>query len=136
MKNKFTKIFTILIILLLTTGCKNSIIEMKYQDINKMIKDKKTFILIVTQDSCIHCEEYKPRIKKILKKNNLTAYNLDITDISEDDYNKFKDNYDFKGTPTTMFFKKGKENMSARIIGAVNDEKIKNTLKSQGYNIK
>ncbi len=136
MKKKFTKILAVLVLILLATGCKSPITEVTYQDINKMIKDNKTFILVVTQDSCIHCEEYKPRIKKILKKNNLTAYNLNITNISEEYYNDFKDKYDFKGTPTTMFFKKGKENISLRIIGAVNDEKIKSNLKSQGYKIK
>lgn len=136
MKNKFTKILAIITIILLTTGCKNSIMEVTYQDINKMIKDKETFILVITQDSCIHCEEYKPRIKKILKKNNLTAYNLNITNISDDDYNDFKDKYDFKGTPTTIFFKKGEENINERIVGAANNKNIKSALESQGYKIK
>lgn len=136
MKKKFLNFFILLIVIILTTGCKNNLNRVEYKDINKMINDKETFILLVTQDSCSHCEEYTPRFKNILKKNNITAYNLNITYIDEKDYNDFKNKYDFKGTPTTMFFVKGEEAITARIIGAVNDSKIESSLKSQGYKIK
>ena len=136
MKKKFSKVLMLLIVILLTTGCKNNLTRIEYKDINKMIKNKETFILVITQDNCSHCEEYTPRLKSILKKNNIEAYNLNITYIDQKDYNEFEDKYDFKGTPTTMFFVKGEEAITARIIGAVTNKKIESALKSQGYNLK
>ena len=98
-----------------------------------MIDKKETFILEITQDGCSHCEEFTPRLKTILKDNNLEAYNLNISYISESDYNKFNEKYTFEGTPTTMFFNKGKEIVSSRITGSISDKKLKNTLKKLKY---
>ena len=133
MKKIFIKIPLFLIAILLLTGCQNTLKRVSYDEIKDMIDKKETFILEVTQDGCSHCEEFTPRLKTILKDNNLEAYNLNISYISESDYNKFNEKYTFEGTPTTMFFNKGKEIVSSRITGSISDKKLKNTLKKLKY---
>lgn len=133
MKKIFIKIPLFLIAILLLTGCQNTLKRVGYDEIKDMIDKKETFILEITQDGCSHCEEFTPRLKTILKDNNLEAYNLNISYISESDYNKFNEKYTFEGTPTTMFFNKGKEIVSSRITGSISDKKLKNTLKKLKY---
>lgn len=133
MKKIFIKIPLFLIAILLLTGCQNTLKRVSYDEIKDMIDKKETFILEITQDGCSHCEEFTPRLKTILKDNNLEAYNLNISYISESDYNKFNEKYTFQGTPTTMFFNKGKEIVSSRITGSISDKKLKNTLKKLKY---
>ena len=133
MKKIFIKIPLFLIAILLLTGCQNTLKRVGYDEIKDMIDKKETFILEITQDGCSHCEEFTPRLKTILKDNNLEAYNLNISYISESDYNKFNEKYTFEGTPTTMFFNKGKEIFSSRITGSISDKKLKNTLKKLKY---
>ncbi len=133
MKKIFIKIPLFLIAILLLTGCQNTLKRVSYDEIKDMIDKKETFILEITQDGCSHCEEFTPRLKTILKDNNLEAYNLNISYISESDYNKFNEKYTFEGTPTTMFFNKGKEIVSSRITGSISDKKLKNTLKKLKY---
>ena len=133
MKKIFIKIPLFLIAILLLTGCQTTLKRVGYDEIKDMIDKKETFILEITQDGCSHCEEFTPRLKTILKDNNLEAYNLNISYISESDYNKFNEKYTFEGTPTTMFFNKGKEIFSSRITGSISDKKLKNTLKKLKY---
>lgn len=130
---KVVKVLLVVISLMLLTGCKNNMERITYSDLEDKIKDKDTFIMEVSQDGCSHCEEYKPIIDEILNDNNLTAYNLNITYLSEQDYNKFDKKYTFEGTPTTMFFKDGKEVLSSRLVGTVSKTKLKKELKRLGY---
>lgn len=133
MKKMLGKIFLIVCCIFLMSGCKSNLERVNYDEVMSMINQGNTFILEITQDNCSHCQEFSPRFKSVLKDNNVTAYNLNITYISEDDYNKFNDKYNFNGTPTVMFFKDGKEVLSSRISGAVGSKNITQALKKQGY---
>ncbi len=130
---KTLKVLLVVISLLLLTGCKNNMERITYSDLEDKIKNKDTFIMEVSQDGCSHCEEYKPVIDEVLKDNKLKAYNLNITYVSEKDYNKFDKEYEFEGTPTTMFFKDGKEVLSSRLVGTVSKSKLTKELKRLGY---
>lgn len=134
MKKKFFKTIVLLIVITLLTGCSSSLKRVDYDELEKMVKDKKSFILLISQDGCSHCEAYAPIIKKVLKENELTAYNLNITYISEEEYNKLKEKYsDFQGTPTTIFIKDGEEQKDARLVGDVSKNKLTSTLKKEKY---
>lgn len=130
---KTLKVLLVVISLLLLTGCKNNMERITYSDLEDKIKNKDTFIMEISQDGCSHCEEYKPVIDEVLKDNKLKAYNLNITYVSEKDYNKFDKEYEFEGTPTTMFFKDGKEVLSSRLVGTVSKSKLTKELKRLGY---
>ena len=71
---KITKILLVVIGIILLTGCgKDSLQEISYNDLEKALNNKETFILEIAQDGCHNCEEFNPIFKKVLKKYNLTG---------------------------------------------------------------
>ena len=132
---KKVRLQTILIlgIILLITGCQTNLEQITYHELMNKINKKDTFIIEITQNNCSHCEEFSPRLKTILETNKIKAYNLNLSNISEDDYNKLAKDYNVSGTPTTMFFKEGKELINNRINGSISDKKIINILKRLNY---
>ncbi len=133
MKNQKGKLAIILAIIFLMTGCKSHLERIDYQDLKEKVKQEETFILEITQENCSHCEEFTPRFKSILDTYQIKAYNLNLTYLSKDDYDELNQDYNIEGTPTTIFFKKGKEMISSRINGSTSDKKLTNTLKRLGY---
>lgn len=119
---------------LLITGCDNSspITEINYSELEKLINDKKSFILEIVQTGCSHCEEFSPRFKVILKDNNIEAYSLNLYNLTNEEREKLNKSTTISGTPTVLFFEDGKET-SNRIYGDVSNEKIKEHLKKGGY---
>ncbi|MCI8547383.1 MAG: thioredoxin family protein [Bacilli bacterium] len=133
MKKNFIKTIFLLIIITLMTGCSNVLQRVDFKELEEKIKNKESFILLISQESCSHCEDYTPKIKKVLKNNNLEAYNLNITYVSEEDFNKFKEIFEFEGTPTTIFIKDGEEQKNTRLVGNVSEKKLKEALKKEKY---
>lgn len=140
MKNKKTifliSIITLILILtivLFLTQEKN-LIKLNYNEVMTKIENKEDFVLCISAKECIHCQEYKPKLKKIAKEYNIIIYYINKNELSEDEYEKFKSKFSFDGaTPTTIFFKDGEETTTAnRIEGNVKTEKIINKLKSNG----
>ncbi|MBQ8193245.1 MAG: thioredoxin family protein [Bacilli bacterium] len=115
---------------------KNSnFINLNYTDILSKIDDKDNFILCITATDCGHCEEFKPKLKKISNNYDIKIYYTNIDDFSDEQYSEFKTKFGFDGsTPTTILFKNGEEKTSAtRIIGNVSMEKVINKLKKNGF---
>ena len=133
MKKNFIKTIFLLIIITLMTGCSNVLQRVDFKELEEKIKNKESFILLISQESCSHCEDYTPKIKKVLKNNNLEAYNLNITYVSEEDFNKFKEIFEFEGTPSTIFIKDGEEQKNTRLVGNVSEKKLKEALKKEKY---
>lgn len=133
MKKNFIKTIFLFIIITLMTGCSNVLQRVDFKELEEKIKNKESFILLISQESCSHCEDYTPKIKKVLKNNNLEAYNLNITYVSEEDFNKFKEIFEFEGTPTTIFIKDGEEQKNTRLVGNVSEKKLKEALKKEKY---
>ena len=66
---KITKISLIIIGIILLAGCeKNPLQEISYNDLEKALNNKETFILEIAQDGCHNCEEFNPIFKKVLKR--------------------------------------------------------------------
>ena len=133
MKIKFLLIGIFIVFL---TGCGNSsntITEIDYSKLDDMINNKESFILEVVQTGCRHCEEFSPRFKAILKTNDLEAYSLNLSNLTNEEREKFSNlTTSVTGTPTVLFFEDGKET-SNKISGAVSNEKIEEHLKNGGY---
>lgn len=133
MKNKF-KLIIIAFCILLLTGCSNSLKEIKYSDLEKSLQNKESFILEIVQDGCSNCEAFTPKFNKILKKYDLTAKQINLTNLSEKDKNNLSNRYNVSGTPTVIFIEKGEEpSISKRIVGNVNEDKVISKLKVAGY---
>ena len=128
---KTIKFLLIGIFIVFLTGCGNSnntITEIDYSKLEDLIDSKESFILEIVQTGCSHCEEFSPRFKAVLKTNDLTAYYLNLYNLTEEDTKKFsKLTTSVSGTPTVLFFENGKET-SNKISGAVSNEKIEEFL--------
>ena len=134
MKNTF-KILVITMCIFFITGCGNkSIKEITYKELTKSLENKETFILEVVQDGCSNCESYTPKFEKILKKYNLSAKQINLKKLSEEDNNSFSNMYNVSGTPTVIFIDKGEEiSITRRIVGDVSEDKTISKLKVAGY---
>lgn len=98
------------------------------------IKAKDTFILVITQTGCSHCEQYLPELNRTLSDNNITAYELNVTGLSTEDGKRLAQYVNFSGTPTTVFYNKGEEQTTLnRIIGYASQKKIEERLRSLGF---
>lgn len=130
------KIFMLSIaILFLLTGCtKSQLISSDYNTIEKKIKQKDTFIIEVIQTGCSACKEFTPRFRKIINKYKIPVYQLNYTDLNKEDKKKFDDTISISSTPTVIFIKEGKESsVLTRIVGAEDNDKVIESLKSNGY---
>ncbi len=134
MKNTI-KLFVLLSFVMLITGCGiNPIKSISYSDLEKKLNNKDTFILEVVQDGCHNCESFTPKFKKILNKNKIDAYSVNLTSLSKEDTNKIDNLYKVSGTPTVIFITKGEEkSISQRIVGDRSDDFIIEKLKIAGY---
>ena len=77
--------------------------EIKYSDVMKKVENKESFILLLSQTTCTHCMDFKPKLKKVANKYKITVYYLE------------------------------KKTAATRIDGDVSEEKIISKFKSNGY---
>ena len=130
---KIMAVILIVISTIMITGCSNNntVTEINFKDLEEKINNKDSFILEVIQTGCSHCEEFSPRFRAVLKTNNLEAYSINIYNLSDEERKEFNDLVTISGTPTVIFFDKGKE--KNKISGAVSNEKLEEELKESGY---
>ena len=112
------------------TGCTRSI---TYETFKQKIKDGSSMIVEVVQDGCSHCEKFEPVFSKFIKDNNLEYVKLNITHMSDDDYQELNANYGVDGTPMVLFIKNGKELSEYRISGEAPVSDLEDTFKKAGY---
>lgn len=108
--------------------------EIKYNEVMKKIDNEENFVLLLSQTTCTHCMDYKPKLKKVANKYKVTIYYLETDLLSKEENIKLKEHFSFNGTPVTIFVVNGGEKTAAtRIDGDVSTEKIISKLKSNGY---
>ena len=109
-------------------------ISINVSDLESKINNKETFMLVISQTGCSHCEQYLPELERTLKEVDFTAYELNVTGISKEEGTTLNKYVNFSGTPTTIFFHEGEETTTLnRIIGYASKTKIIERLKSLGY---
>lgn len=112
------------------------LITITFSELKEKINNKETFILLISQEQCSHCAEYKPILKKVLAKHDVYAYELklDKPKLSKKETAELKDIANTSGTPTTIFIENGEEtNTSTRLVGTKTSSEIENRLKALGY---
>ena len=103
-------------------------------NLEEKINNKETFIVVITQTGCMHCENYLPEFNRTLKELQLEAYQLNVTGLSNEESTILNKYINFSGTPTTIFYRNGEEGTTlTRISGYASSTKIKERLKSLGY---
>jgi len=135
MKNML-KIFSILLFIIFITACSNNNIKsINYKDFDKLIENKKTFILYIGSTSCINCTEFEPKFKEVIYNYNISEVKyIDLEKFSDEEKNELNKVVNISGTPTVVFINNGEEkSMTNRINGNVSKEKIISRLKSNEY---
>lgn len=112
----------------------SSLVNITTTELESKIENKDTFILVLSQTGCSHCEQYLPELDRTLKEYDIKAYVLNISEASEADSKKLIQYVNFSGTPTTVFFTEGVEKTTLnRFVGYASKTKIVERLKSLGY---
>jgi predicted bacteriocin transport accessory protein len=110
------------------------LIELNMSELKEKIENKDTFILVITQTTCSHCMDFKPKIENVANKYKLTIYYIETNLLSKEETTNFKKYISYTGTPTTVFILNGKETTVAnRLNGSVEEQKIIDKLKSNGF---
>lgn len=139
MKHKFLFICILIIIILgaiiiLFKDNQEYLININYNEYLEKVNKKENFILYIKQTDCPHCQSFTPKFKNVLQKYRVTAYVLNLTNITKEEYTKLKEQLSFEGTPIVCFFEEGYElGAFARINGNKSEKTIINKLTLRGY---
>lgn len=99
----------------------NHIIEINYSEYRELINRDEYSIIILTSPTCVHCNNYKPSVNHVCDKYDLTVYDLNLYNLSYEEYIELHDKYratkDIYSqtdkptilTPTTIITKNGEE---------------------------
>ena len=108
--------------------------EIKYDEVVKKIENKDSFILLLSQTTCSHCMDYKPKLARVAKKYKVEVFYLETDLLDKDKHDELNTYFSFSGTPTTVFVIDGEEKTAAtRINGDATEQKIINKFKSNGF---
>lgn len=133
--NKFKYVLLTILSLFIFTGCDNSNFKsLSYDELMDKLESKDTFFFVVVKDGCDYCRAYEPKMEKVLDEYDVVGYYINISDMSEKEYNDFQSKYNVDGTPTTIFIYQGKEtSLLLRIEGNQSEETIISSLKDNNY---
>lgn len=132
---KIKYLLLVLLVGVIFTGCgKNNLKTIGFNELNKKLENGESFFFEVVQDGCSHCANFTPKLKEVLNEYDVIGYQLNLTDLTEENYKTFNSMFDVDGTPTTIFIVNGKEvSLLQRIDGDVSKEKIISKLKTNKY---
>ena len=106
--------------------------DISLNEVVDKIEDEESFILYIKQTDCEHCKAFTPDFISVLSQNNIQAYSLNISNLSEDENTTYSELFDVEGTPTVLFFNDGNESL-IRIEGEQTKAKIKSKIESAGF---
>ena len=125
---RMLKLFSLLVVILLFSGCSNNIKEITYDELEKKLENNESFILEIVQDGCSNCTNFSPKFNDVLAEYKIEAFSINLTNITQEENQKLNNLYNVSGTPTVIFIEKGKEpSISRRIVGDISKDKIKIT---------
>ena len=122
----------ILIIIIFSDNESKYIKEVNLKEVISKINKKDTFILYIKKDNCEYCKEFNPNFISALKDSKLTAYSINLSDLSEEETKAFDKTFTVNGTPTVLFFDEGSESMR-KIEGTLSKDKIIKQFKNVGF---
>ena len=122
----------------LISGCGNKKLttynEISYQEYVDLMENKETFPLVIGSATCSACSMFKGTMESFISKYQIDVKYIDISSLSEDDYNLLMSEINFQSTPTTVFIENGKQtSVYYRIVGAESMSGVINAYKKQGY---
>lgn len=135
------KIITISLVfisaLLILSGCNKKLTEyteITYSYFNNKKESGDTFPLVIGSSSCSACAMYKPVMEQFISDYQVEVFYIDLSKLTNDEYNKLKTEISFSGTPTTVFYENGKlTSFYDRIDQAVSIDEVITKFKEKGY---
>ncbi len=106
--------------------------EVSLNEVTDKIDSKKDFILYIKQTDCEHCKAFTPNFISVLSENDIEAYSLNISNLSDEDQEKYNELFDVSGTPTVLFFTDGEQSL-IKIEGEQTKARIKSKIESAGF---
>ena len=94
MKDKKKKIIVIIASILVVAGLiiycfihsyDSNLIEINYNELKEKIDNKEDFVLCVSRTTCSHCQDYKPKLKKVGYKYKIDIYYIDVDLLNDDE---------------------------------------------------
>ncbi len=108
--------------------------ELNYTEFFNKWHNKDSFILVIKQNNCSHCESYMPKIKEISNEYKIKTYYINSSKFTAEESSAFSNLINYSGTPTTVFIVNGEEpTTSNRIDGNGTKDNVINKLKSLKY---
>lgn len=147
------KILLVMISIMLITGCESKessiydqyrvvsentdkvyteTIELTYEEYNQKIQNKDSFILLMWQDGCSHCQKFEPILNEVITEYNLEIYSMNISKITDEEYAKLQNKTFITGTPTTVTFKEG-VTQSKKLVGSKEPQEVIDYLVRYNY---
>lgn len=112
----------------------SSLVNISVSELETKIDKKNSFVLVISQTGCRHCEQYLPELDRTLSDYDMNAYVLNVSELSDEENKTLAQYVNFSGTPTTIFIENGEETTTLnRIVGYASKNKITERLKSLGY---
>lgn len=106
--------------------------DISLDEVVNKIDSEDSFILYIKQTDCEHCKAFTPDFISVLSENNVEAYSLNISNLSDEENETYSELFDVDGTPTVLFFNDGNESL-IRIEGEQTKAKIKSKMESAGF---
>ena len=108
--------------------------ELTFNELESKLNNQDSFVLIITQTGCSHCEAYLPVVQNVSNKYKVDFYVLNRTNISDEERTKLKNIANISGTPTTLFYTSGEEKSALnRLVGQTTEYRLVEKLTSEGY---
>jgi len=132
---RFFVVFSIIMMIFLT-GCGNKITtysEINYDEYSSLIDEKSDFVLYIGSANCSHCQSFKPTLERIIQNYQLDVKYIDISTLTNKEYEVLKNKTKLQGTPTVVFVNDGVVQTSPKVIGAVEYSAALEKFKESGY---
>ena len=143
MNRKFINIILVLIFALSFVGCSKKNVDRSDIDtvqgyvevidtasILEKIENKGSFIFVLTQTSCSHCQEYLPQMLETAQNHSIVIYDIVADEDDADTVQTLLDTYELEETPTTVLVVEGK--IIAKKVGKMYADDLEKLLKKHG----
>ena len=125
------------ILVIVCGGCKKKLTtytEISYDNYVEKLEKKETFPLVIGAETCSACGIFQSTMEIFIEKYQVEVFFIDVSKISEIDYNLLQSQTSFDGTPTTIFIEEGEmTSYYNRIDGAKDLTSVTKFFKDNNY---
>jgi len=117
---KLTLLICLITFLFLFTGCgeneEKRLIEISYTEFKEKLENKESFFIEIMQTGCSACQSFAPKYKEVLEEYKLISFQLNFSNMTEEEYKEFQKDYEVSGTPNVIFIANGVESSKLQRI--------------------